>query len=157
LARLAISILIIDLLFWCQAGQAADIDGSKKTFDGRFGTECYSLGLHLDRKGTSICDVSIYRLLARPESYHGRNVRTVGFLVRFLGQEVLFPNRLSYETLNSKDGFLVDGLIPDRVGKFLERGAWPVLVIGRMDAKNTGADTEFAGRISDIITVDFQK
>lgn len=121
------------------------------TPDGRFGTPCFHVGLSIG--DTEICDLSFYRLLANPERYDGRYVRLTGFLTSFVGRTVLFPDRLSFEARVSMNGILINGSIPTITEKEKLAGIWPVIIVGKFDAKCWGNTVNYSGCINKVWNV----
>src|SRR5689334_11868560 len=101
--------------------------------DGRFRTQCYDRGL--SRTSSELCTLSFYRLLARPEDYHNRNIAVVGLLASYAGQTALFANRESFKAGITENGILIGAEIPPKLQKELKTGIWPVMVSGVFDAR----------------------
>ena len=124
----------------------------QRTPDGRFGTECYENAGRIYSK--ELCQVSFYRLLAKPEMYDGRVILVIGYLIDVYGDHVLFANRESYDSGVEVEGIrLIGGKMEQDIEKIEnheKNGAWPVFVIGTFDAKYSGAQLPRLGALKDI-------
>lgn len=98
---------------------------SDYTYDGRFSTRC------------TLCFVPFVRLIVFPERYHGREIRTYGFLKEFYGTPTLFPSEESTKTGGYYENVAVNAKIPDELRQRLKAGVW-VDVRGKFDATFEG-------------------
>ena len=116
------------------------------SMDGRFGTSCPATS-----ENEEICFVSLFRLIALPEQYHGKIISVIGFLV-FPANEghLLFPSSESFSGGSFSDAFWLAGRMntPAGLREKARQGIW-VQVDGRFDAK-AQRGIAAAGMISDI-------
>lgn len=130
----------------------------RATRDGRFSTHCLSWAEDTD---IEMCWPTIYRLLARPEEYHGKLITLTGFLVRVDGEFLLFPSADRVATGAQEDAIaLLDGTsmaeaatATARKTKRYRNGA-PVVITGVFDGWPDGAGIGRAGGFRDVKRVD---
>jgi len=122
----------------------------KTSPDGRFHTRCYQpAGAPA---GTEECEVSFYRLLASPETYHRRRIKVTGYLAQVFDHLVLFPSQASFE-----QGIDIEGLeiidtrrVPAELRATARKGRAAVAVFGTFDANYVGMGQSRLGAMRDV-------
>lgn len=115
----------------------AQTAGSRRTVDGRFGTQCSKLP---GGDPTPVCTISFYRLIALPERYDGKRIQITGFLVAGFDGIFLYPNKPSYDADVEGESvkFCSSFELPKDISDRLDVGVFPVSVIGTFDAHYGG-------------------
>jgi hypothetical protein len=116
-------------------------------YDGRGNTKCFPARARDGSKSrVEYCDVSMLRLSARPEEYHGRYISTIGFLVINANDEpALFPSEELANAAHRVGGLTfepsLEGWLPKSELARLKTGLPRIRVSGRFDAYS--ADSPF--------------
>lgn len=139
------------LAAFCLASVSAQ-DIPKKSFDGRFGSRCFILDV---RSGKEVCVIPFQRILATPERYHRKVISLTGFLVNSFGRAVLFPDSESYRSDMQLEGIELIGVfsLDKSVKAGMDKGVFPVTVVGVFDATYQGADIFRLGAMREISSV----
>lgn len=121
---------------------------TERTPDARFGSQCRPAPGGRD----GLCLISLYRLIARPELYHQRQVEITGYVVRTFDRYVIFPSRASYESNIPGEGIELQGTLdidPGFEGDIIG-GQDPVRVSGVFDARYEGPGPVRLGALSHV-------
>ena len=103
----------------------------------------------------TLYDVSLLELIAKPEAFHGKRVRLIGYVRLEFEGNAIYVSKESYEAAISKDALWLD---PPAESPLARKGAkWGpryAVVEGRFDAINQGHMGAFAGTITDTTRLD---
>jgi hypothetical protein len=152
--------MVCSMLAAAKCGGPAFSELPGTTHDGRFQTRCHAWGADTSKE---LCTPSFYRLLAKPEQYHGKVVGLTGFLIEQFGRFVLFPSQEVYAANQDAEGIEITGLIErDNSGRLIMHspdipdeiknsattsGVQPITVVGIFDAKYVGVEPPRSGAI----------
>jgi hypothetical protein len=77
-----------------------------------------------------------------------------GYLISVFGRPVIFPSKESYESGVEVEGIrLFNATFPVEIEKRMKTGVWPVMVIGKFDAKFLGETGARLGAITNTQSV----
>lgn len=133
-AKLAFTITLLSSLQLL----SATANAQNRTVDGRFGSKCMPW---IQDSKRSLCSISFYKLIAKPEAYQNKLISASSYLINMFGYYVLFPSKNSYESGVDVEGveLLNDKAIPLKLRKESVDGVFPVRVVGVFDAKFGGS------------------
>jgi hypothetical protein len=126
---------------------SAAVSAQPSISDQALQTKCEALDSagHCTRYG-----VSMVELLARPEMFHGKRVRVIGYVRLEFEGNAIYLSKESYEAAIAKNALWLDPPIGSALAK---KGAkWGpryAIVEGRFDATMTGHMGSFSGAITD--------
>lgn len=100
-------------------------------------------------------DVSLVKLIATPEEYHGKTVRVIGYLnLKFEG-DAIFLHREDFENGLTRNGFWVDVPQGDGYQKMRKSHSRKyVMMVGTFDMNSRGHFGLFAGGFKNITRLD---
>ncbi|WP_153022947.1 hypothetical protein [Rhodanobacter thiooxydans] len=127
-------------------------DIPKVSFDGRFGSQCIAFSRN-SKEG--VCIAPFQRVLVNPEKYNHKLISLTGFLVNSFGRPVLFPSSESYKSDMQFEGIELMGKLPldKKVMDGMDKGVFPIRVVGIFDATYQGADVFRLGAIKNISSI----
>lgn len=105
--------------------------------------------------GKCTYDVSLVELIARPDEFHGKVVRVIGYVRLEFEGNAIYLSKESYDAAISRNGLWID---PPAGSPLAKKGAvWGpryAIVEGRFDASDHGHMGMFSGTITDTSRLD---
>lgn len=98
--------------------------------------------------------VSLIELIAKPEAYHGKRVRLIGYVRLEFEGNAIYISKESYDAGISKNALWLDPPPSSSLAKGVAWGPRYAIVEGRFDATNLGHMGMFSGTITDTTRLD---